>query len=183
MTVDIGNHIAHASGIAVDSTALENVTADNVQGAITQLDALGGGGGGGAGGGLPAAQADFTTETLTPDPATGSGSITVVVVPADQTAFAIKLEGDDFPRWLFLSDATDGLYLGDGTVDPYSSGVSLSMDADYAGAPAIALDRLRARNDIVFSNAGKGPVLQDPNGDFHRIKVATNGTLSTEPVA
>lgn len=44
----------------------------------------------------------------------------VLVVPADQNVIAIAIEGDAYPRVLITSDPSDGIYLGDGTANPFS---------------------------------------------------------------
>lgn len=59
-------------------------------------------------------------DTTYDNPVTGTGKLTTLVFPVDTVAIALALDGDDFPRILFLSDSTDGvLYIGDGTYDPY----------------------------------------------------------------
>src|SRR5437870_2805706 len=66
----------------------------------------------------------FTTEEV-PDPVRGDGStMTCLVFPTNQSALAIKVEGDEYPRWVLASDSVDGFYCGDGTYDPYNSGPS-----------------------------------------------------------
>ena len=68
-----------------------------------------------------------TIDTTTySDPIKGSGKLTTIVFPADQGAIAIALTGDAFPRWLMASDSLDGLYIGNGTTDPYTDGVAIT---------------------------------------------------------
>jgi hypothetical protein len=95
-------------------------------GSLTFTDPANQPGGGSAS--VPVADdASAVVDTTTYDnTVTGSGKLTTIVFPQDTVAFAIALAGDSFPRWLFLSDSTDGLYFGDGTVDAYASGAFLS---------------------------------------------------------
>lgn len=62
------------------------------------------------------------------NPITGSGTMRFVQWPVDTVMLATGIEGDDFPRWLFSVDASDGLYFGDGTYDPYTDGCNLYAD-------------------------------------------------------
>lgn len=78
---------------------------------------------------IPAANpTGVSIQEVTPDPVSSSGKQRVVSFPADCSALAIKLDADNFPRWLICSDATDGIYLGDGTYDPYSDGANIYVD-------------------------------------------------------
>lgn len=109
------------------------------------LSGLGGGGGGSSW--FPANPAGMTTITESPDEVTanwtygsgppietgGTGTRTDLVLAQDQSLLAVRLTGDTHPRWLMTSDATDGLYMGDGTVDPYPLGVNLWVDAQSEG--------------------------------------------------
>jgi hypothetical protein len=102
------------------------------------------GGGGGGGGGNTTAQvvasgkvvpvADATGVTVDSttyaDPIKGGGAkLTTLVFPSDAGAIAIALAGDAFPRWLFAADSADGMYVGDGTYSPFSTGASLAVAA------------------------------------------------------
>lgn len=81
--------------------------------------------GGGGGPQIPSIPIADTTapvidKTTYDNTVTGVGKITTLIMPTDTVAFALAVAGDAFPRWLFLSDATDGFYGGDGTFDPYA---------------------------------------------------------------
>lgn len=92
----------------------------------------------GSGGGGLAAANPFTVETM-PDPVSGD-TMTVMVFPTDQTTIAWKLAGDAFPRMLWTSDTGNGLYLGDGTSDPYGSdGASIYPYRNLDGTTGITL--------------------------------------------
>jgi hypothetical protein len=84
---------------------------------------------------MPLADTAATIDTTTYDnTVTGSGKLTTIVMPAsedggDAPVLAVAIEGDDFPRWLLLSDSTDGFYMGDGSFDPYNEGGALAWAA------------------------------------------------------
>lgn len=61
-------------------------------------------------------------ETTYDNPVTGSGKINTIVFPLDTVWLSVALEGDVFPRWMIASDPTDGIYMGDGTFNPYNAG-------------------------------------------------------------
>lgn len=92
-------------------------------------------GGGASPAALPTADpAGAVLDTTTYDnPITGTGKLTTLVMPADTGLLAVALAGDAFPRYLLASDPADGLYLGDGTVDPYADGGNLLVDSVTAG--------------------------------------------------
>jgi hypothetical protein len=78
---------------------------------------------------LPVADPEgVTVDTTTYDnPILGSGKLTTLVFPASETAYlAIAEIGDAFPRYIFGNEVSDGISMGDGTFDPYSSGSSIS---------------------------------------------------------
>jgi len=144
-------------------------------------------GGGGDGGASMAATA-FSVDT-TPNTVTGEGDITVLTFPADTPVLALKLDGDDFPRWLLTSNGT--VWLADGTVDPYDGtpwsriGPSAPGVFTVQGSNGVILDGDTAgttveSGDLHFNDNSQGVVLRSPNGGAHRLKVANDGTLSTE---
>lgn len=70
------------------------------------------------GGGLTPAT---TPSSVTDEANTYAGSGTYQAVrfaDTNQVALALGIEGDAFPRWVFMADGTGGVYLGDGTADP-----------------------------------------------------------------
>src|SRR5579859_2980105 len=97
---------------------LHNLLSD----ALTQLETtlqgytpdVDSGGGGGNPSYFPANSTGITTVVQHPDEVSGSNSATILVTPQDQMILGVKLAGDASPRWMLTSDATDGLYLGDG---------------------------------------------------------------------
>lgn len=97
-------------------------------------------GGGGSQTDVP--QADptgFDIDTTTYDnPISGSGKLTTLVAKAavnggDNAVFAVAVEGDAFPR-ILLESTGDGLYMGDGTFDPYDQGAGVATLVGAFGA-------------------------------------------------
>lgn len=87
-----------------------------------------GGSGGGTQNAFPIANAAGVTIATLTDPV-GAGMMRVVTLPGDQTAIAWQLAGDLFPRIIWPSDTTDGVfYVGDGTFDPYDAGAGLAYN-------------------------------------------------------
>jgi hypothetical protein len=84
------------------------------------------------------------------NPVTGSGDIATAVFPTDTVALALAITGDSHPRWLLLSDATDGLYLGHGTNDPYTTGPAIFTD----GTAALIIETQSAAQLTVQSKGG-----------------------------
>lgn len=68
---------------------------------------------------FPIANADGVTIDAIVDPVTG-GTMSVVTFADDQAAIAYRVAGNEFPTYLFTSDGGDGIYIGDGTFDPYN---------------------------------------------------------------
>jgi hypothetical protein len=101
---------------------------------------------------LPAANPTGVTIQEMTDPVAG-GTMKVLSFPADQAAIAIMIDGDAFPRWLIPSDATDGLYFGDGTYDPYAEGGFIA-----AGAGDLRIAAPQGDNDISLRPQGTGVV-------------------------
>lgn len=129
---------------------------------------------------------DVVVDTTTYDNSvTGVGKLTTLVFPTDTVAIAIAIDGDDFPRWLLTTDSNDGLYLGDGTFDPYAStfvryggGGRLSVSGAH-GVDLVAGDgNTTTSQDLEVNDNTKGVILASPNGTRYRIKVANDGTLS-----
>lgn len=130
-----------------------------------RVELVGGGSGGDA---LPIADpAGIVTSTVTPDPISGADTMTVVVFPKEQAVIAVKIAGDDFPRWLLSADPTDyGLLMGDGTYDP----------ADVNG-PSISIDS-SGGIEITAGNQGAHPVIQLAGDIFTRRTVEFGGSTS-----
>ncbi len=85
--------------------------------------------GGGSGTGLPVGDpALFSLDTSTYTNDFDDGAYHTAVFGNPAPAFVIAQVGDEYPRWLMASDATDGLYLGDGTFDPYDNGAAMWTD-------------------------------------------------------
>lgn len=100
---------------------------------------------------IPAANPTGVTIQEMTDPV-GGGTMKVVSFPADQAAIAIMVDGDAYPRWIFASDSTDGLYMGDGTYDPYNDGAYIAVFGDLRiGAPS-------GDNDVSLRPSGTGVV-------------------------
>lgn len=101
--------------------------------------------------------AGVTIETA-PNAVKGSGTITVVTVPADTTVLAVKLAGDDFPRFKINANPTDFgfISLSDGTVDPDSGDPDHTAELYFDAAttpPSIQLlqAQLQVFNGVKFS--------------------------------
>lgn len=139
----------------------------------------------GGGGGVSPMAAAFTTEEI--DDPIGGGTMTAIIFPAEQTALAIKMAGDDYPRIILGSDSSDGIVMGDGTFDPYgASGAFVGFGAGLrlqspAANPTEVKGGFRAPYGI--GNVGGGLQVKSPDGTWHRILVADDGTVSTDVVA
>jgi hypothetical protein len=136
--------------------------------------------------GTSVAATDFTTETV-PDPIRGGdATMQCLVLPADQPVLAVKVAGDAFPRWVLSGHGS--LALGDGTFDPVNNGANLSSstngsDTDlYMTSGGAGIVNVNADLRMGYSH-GYGLILFAPDNSMHRINVANDGTLSTEPVA
>ncbi len=142
--------------------------------------------GGGGGGGNTTAQVvasgrvvpvgtvvGVTVDTTTyADPVRGGGAkLATLVFATEGAGFAIAQAGDAFPRWLLTSDGTDGLYIGDGTYNPYSSSAAnlfvgaahggLAISAAAAGNSAAQLQQVSPKTTIV---SGALPTVQLVSG-------------------
>lgn len=60
--------------------------------------------------------------------------------------------------------------------------IQLRVDGATGGFSLGAHHQLTTGDDVEFVNNTLGPILRSPNGDRHRLKVANDGTLSTELV-
>lgn len=124
------------------------------------------------------------TATPITNPISGSGLITAYKYPTGKVAFAAKITGEAFPRWLWIPD--DALYLGDGTIDPFAHGVGVWMNnagtliVGSGSNPGIAIE---AHGDVRFTRADTGPILLAPNATKHRLIVSNAGTVTSEVVA
>jgi hypothetical protein len=170
--------VAIADCVIVDPFAPRAV----VQAAVSSSD------GGGTADALPIADPTGVTTETAANSIKGSGTYNVVTFPADSVAVAWKLEGDAFPRLVMPVDPNDygALFMGDGTTDPLgSSGAGLWFTGRLIrsrgfSAGAITIDGI---TDILKIDDSEGGVVQSaPDGSLHRIKVANDGTLSTEVV-
>lgn len=75
---------------------------------------------------VPVANATgVTVDTTTYDDSIkgGGAKLTTLVFPAghDQGALSIAVAGDAHPRYIFAADPGEGVFVGDGTFDPYTS--------------------------------------------------------------
>jgi hypothetical protein len=130
---------------------------------------------------LPIADPTGVTIETADNTVTGSGTIDVLTFPADTPAFAIKVAGDAFPRWMFLSDSTDGLYFGDGTSDPYS-GSGATIGTDGTRLLLNGTGGVKTNGDLTFNATGAGPIINDASdGHTYRL-ICTNGVFSAEEV-
>lgn len=135
----------------------------------------------GSNGAIPPASTYTVDDTTYDNTVAGAGKLTVLVMPAvpQAVALAIAVEGDDFPRWLLVVD--DGLYLGDGTSDPYNNG-ALAFDGSQP-YPRIDLSGdVNVQGDLSLDDGTKGLILVSPDATRYRFKVANDGTVSTEEV-
>lgn len=130
----------------------------------------------------------FTVET-TPNTISDEGDMTVLVFPSDTAVLAIKLEGDAVPRWILAADpGTWGLMMGDGTTDTTEESGGLVYSNHelriIAGSGGVIIGQVAITpvGDLTFGTYVVGPVLMSPDFSLHRIKVANDGSLSTEPV-
>lgn len=138
-------------------------------------------------GGLGSATEFSATEA--PNPIGGGPeTMTVLEFGAPQPVLAVSVAGEDYPSLLVASDGD--VFLGDGTVDPYVAGGLIRF------APAAARFSLVGRGDdpaaLVVdgdveaggytADGANGVVLYSPDGTRHRLKVANDGTLSSEVV-
>lgn len=118
--------------------------------------------------GLPTAT-PLTTEIVA-NPITGIGTMTVAVFPATTVVFAVKIEGDAFPRFV-MGSTQDGWYFGDGTIDP-TGGPNLNWGNDQIGIFG---------GDLEVAQNSRGVILHSPNNTRHRLTVANDGTVSSSP--
>lgn len=136
----------------------------------------------GASGGLSPAT-PVTTTTM--DNPVAGGDMTVLVFPADTAALAIAIEGDEFPRWVLTSDPADGLFLTDGTFDMYD-GPGITRNPSFNCVSATkgsgGMFGFQTNGDLFVDGIGAGVVQHSPDGTAYRLKVANDGTLSTEVV-
>lgn len=153
------------------------------------LSGLGGGGGNNLSW-LPANPTGITTNIVTPDEVSGANSATILVTPQDQMILGIKISGDLHPRWMLPSDSGNGLYLGDGTIDPYN-GANIS----YEGPPASRLWMGSQRVSIQSSatttaettlqmtafNGGGVSLAAYNSGDINVLSVSGNVTVNANP--
>lgn len=144
-----------------------------------------------AGGGDPQAlhaSSPFTVVQM-PDPVAGTGTMDVIVFPAATSArLALAAEGAAFPWMVMGADWEDGVYFGDGTYDPYNDGGANLYDLGTPKGVGL-IGELHVRGDVAVAQGSdyrvadkaSGVVLLSPDNTAYRIKVANDGTLSTEP--
>lgn len=135
---------------------------------------------GGGSGGLPIADTTGAATATTPNTLTGEGDITFVTFPAETTAWAVGIEGEDFPR--IACDAAGSMWFGDGTFDPYDAGATFDWGlvgrGDFAGLRLYSPDGMQISSDM-WIEPGKGPiVVDDTDGNLYRL-----GTHNGTPTA
>jgi len=126
------------------------------------------------------------TVTQVENPNGGEGNIDVVTFASGSAAFAIAVAGDEFPRVVFNADATDGIYFGDGTINPVDFGANIYGTNDsftIVGGGSGSDKVIKLFGDVSLESLGTGPIIKSPNGTRFRIKVGNDGVLSTEEVA
>lgn len=144
-----------------------------------EIDALGSGA---TGAGMEATP--FTVEEM-PDTYNGDGAImSVLVFPTANPVIAFKIEGDDFPRFVWTADHT--LAFGDGTVDPIA-GTQGVLGLDPDGGLYLSGTKIRITNPVLVDgdvtlSAAHGAVVLSPDNTKFRIVVDNTGSLNTEPV-
>lgn len=114
--------------------------------------------------GLPIANPDgITLGTETPDPLTGSGSISWIQFPGEQSTAAWGLGSDSFPR--FLVDSEGGMYFGDGAVDP-TSGVVGTGIVNFQSDGTLNVQAANASGPVgaAFNNDGAGAIRLSGSG-------------------
>lgn len=135
----------------------------------------------------------FTVE-VADNSVVGEGDMTVLVFPELTAALAIKIEGENFPRFILTSR---GLSLGDGSIDPWYNGPEiffgdfgtgpklgiLGVGTFPSGSPVYVRPGLDVDGDVAVHTGTQGFCLWSPNNTPYRIKVANDGTLSTEVVS
>lgn len=108
----------------------------------------------------------------------GSGHYTTLVFPADEAALAIAVTGDAFPRLVLTSDTTDGLYLGNGTFDPYSAPKAA---LNYTGS---SVGGLQVGSGILLLSTGAAASSHAPQLSQLSPKFTiTSGALPTQTLA
>src|SRR6266478_3548289 len=111
---------------------------------------------------LPVADASGVTvdSTTYADTIKGGGAkLTTLVFPDDRGALAIAISGDSFPRYVIASDPhNDGIYMGNGSYNPVSSGIELYL----SGSSDLGLASLGGGSINLGSNAS---VLATGEGD------------------
>lgn len=122
----------------------------------------------------------MTTVEL-PNTVVGTGNLEALVPAADSdynVVFACAKTGDDYPTFVITSDGE--IFLGDGTGDP-TQAANLYLSTPDLVIKASADGVVQLGSDLTFGGE-KGIILRAPDQSLHRLKVADNGTLSTEPM-
>lgn len=116
----------------------------------------------------------YHVDTTTYDnPVSGSGKMAVAVFPADTAAFAIAIEGDAFPRWVFTSDPTDGFYFGDGTSAAYGGGANLFVQSD--GSATLSANTVSVRVGVT-TDANRGTYSESQVGFVIEVAMLSSGS-------
>lgn len=105
------------------------------------------------------------TTTWNNPPTGGPDRVTVLLGAAsppgsDQLILAIGKSGAAFPGWELFADATSGIYLGDGTIDPYGFGANIWLRDNGDGSRGLVFSNRNVDLSVGQSDAIVGPVLQ-----------------------
>lgn len=111
------------------------------------------------------------------DPINAGAKLRTLVFPdAGEFVFAVAVLGDAFPRWLLVADATNGLYMGDGTFDPYSTNKSsVSGNDGVEPSPAtgaLGTPRLNQVSPRFTITSGALPTVQLVSGAGAQVSTA-----------
>ncbi len=125
----------------------------------------------------------YSTQTIT-DPTGINSTINQGTFPKDQVAMALGVSGNAYPNWLLMSGATNGMYLGDGTINPYTTGAKINVQKDSASnsymldlsgqAGGMALGKTDANLGWENSSASALQIGNDGSSGAHIISGAGN---------
>lgn len=133
-----------------------------------------------------------TSETI-PNLVTAVGNLAAVAIPTGENVMlAFKVADEAFPRmYLIIGDGDTGLWMGDGTQDPYDAGGGrisyegdvLRLNSNAGGSILLSSDTSIGQivDDLLFKKP-TGPLLVSPDDTVYRLIIANDGTLSTEIV-
>lgn len=97
--------------------------------------------GGGSSAAVPYAeqQVAVTVDDTTYDNPITGGKLRTLVFDGEGAALGIAQLGDAFPRYLIASDASDGIGMGDGTMNPYFGAGSAALSRGSSGLVRIGV--------------------------------------------